>query len=343
MYLRAHLKYSLEALRAGSTEAGAVVLAVGPKDCGKSFLLSHVIVPLLGGRKGKAYRFITGATAFNTELQRAETWIVDDELLSNSYDARRNLANTIKNIAGDTTLRVEGKNKDVLNVPTFTRLFMCLNSGEEDCLPELTDSVMDKIMLFKAHEFEMPEGLPPLPRTRQEKTAFRERLQEELPHFAQELLDLVVPEELMGRRFMVRHYANPDIAEPLIETSPDEELFCLIQDVLFNSKGYMREMDTDRDGDWKGSAAKLKTALMSSDKSKQLEYFCRSALALGTRLASLSAKHPEYVAYKRTKHDRVWVIKERPEEIDIPGDEPQVKPPASDSFERAKRAFGRGR
>lgn len=319
-WLRAHLKYCLESLMEEQIDCGQAVITVGPPDCGKSLFLEQVIVPLLGGRSASAYKFLLRQKGFNAELQRAEVWRIDDEDPVNTYDTRRTLGGSIKKVCGSPNVPCEGKFKDVVELPLYKRLFICINDQDMDCLPDLNASVVDKVLLFKAHKFDMPVGLPPLPGTKEEREKFRNVLAEELPHFAHCLLGWKVPDELRGRRYQVKPYANPELMESIKDTCPDEDLFHLVQTVLFRSKSNLNRTDLDIDvpSVWRGSAAQLKDVLLSSDKEKQLQFFCRSATALGTRLASLAKARPDFVSYERPDGARLWQIRGKEIQVNQP-------------------------
>jgi hypothetical protein len=308
-FLMAHLKVSYESLRDHVIDCGLTPIIVGPQDSGKSLVLKGIINPLLGGREAKAYRFLLGRTAFNADLQRAECWAVDDEEPINTYEARRTLAGAIKNICGTTVVRCEAKQINAANVPLFKRLFMCINESDMDCLPELNNSVLDKLLLLKARSFVMPEGLPPLPATTDEKQAFLQRVRTELPHFIHDLVNWKLPGHLQGRRFQVKAYAHPDLLEPLTDTSPDQELWSLIQEILFHGRVCLENDEQAEVSQWKGDVVTLKSILLASEKRSQVEWFCRTATVLGTRLGMLRQVYPDHVMYPRTATKRFWIIK----------------------------------
>jgi hypothetical protein len=308
-YLMAHLKVCYESLRDQVIDCGLAGVVVGPQDSGKSLLLKGIINPFLGGREATAYRFLLGRTPFNADMQRAECWVVDDEEPINTYEARRTLAGAIKKICGKTLVRCEPKNVNAVDVPVFKRLFMCINESDMDCLPELNSSVLDKLLLLKARSFTMPEGLPPLPMTTKEKQAFIEALRVELPHFIDMLVNWKLPEHLQGRRFQVKAYAHPDLLEPLTDTSPDQEIWSMIQEILFNGRACQENAEQAEVQEWRGDVVTLKNLLLASEKKGQVEWFCRSATALGTRLGMLKQVYPDHVIYDRTPTKRFWVIK----------------------------------
>src|SRR5262249_16156279 len=89
------LKVSLEALYSRRLRPGQVVAIAGERDCGKS-LVQKLITEIFGGRAAKPYRYMSGATDFNSELFGAEHLMIEDEVATVDGRKRRDFGARIK-------------------------------------------------------------------------------------------------------------------------------------------------------------------------------------------------------------------------------------------------------
>lgn len=209
-FFQAKLKCDIEAHRAGIRSGGLALVVVGPTDIGKTLLLK-AIVPLLGGRAADAYDFLAGKTAFNSELMGTEVHYIDDSNPFTDRKARRQFANMIRKAVAAAGVYCHKKGKDGVTLPLYRRVFIFLNHDSMDAMPEMEDSLMDKVMMLQAEKFKMPQGCLLLPSMAEPEkyVNFVKVLEQELPYYLSHLLHLQVRDELKDRRFEVRAFKHP--------------------------------------------------------------------------------------------------------------------------------------
>jgi hypothetical protein len=303
-YFIAWLKLAYESLLAGKRSAGQAVVFAGPIDSCKSFLQSHVITPVLGGRSCHCYKFLSGQTSFNGDLFEAEHLMVEDDVPATNHHARSVIAANIKSVVASEVHSCHAKFKDAVSVPPFWRLTISVNDNTEalGVLPVLDPSLDDKLLLFKAQAFNLP--MPTV--TADEKAAFRGAVHAELPAFIQDLLDYAIPPELSARRFGIRAYHHPDVVAALQQISPEERLLAFIDGVVF-SRGPRLHAVPDPEP-WVGTAAELESFLMRSHLARQVDKVFSFPNACGTLLGRLMKQKPERIEYQRTPTTRQWRI-----------------------------------
>ncbi len=110
------------ALRDGRLSGSTAAFIVGPVGCGKSVLLDHIITPLLGGRKGNAYGYLSGKTNFNDELIGCEVRAIDDGNPFGTLEARKPVCNAIKEGVASGSMWCHPKGVAGFTVPAYRRL-----------------------------------------------------------------------------------------------------------------------------------------------------------------------------------------------------------------------------
>lgn len=303
--LNAWIRRSYLAIRDSniSTAQQALVLA-GAKGAGKS-LCAEIIKRLLGGRGADAHRYMLKNNDFNSDLCEKEILLLDDKSSCSKISERRRLASQLKThtvATGDISLH--GKGRDAVSVSLLWRIIICVNDNAEalTVLPPLDEDVADKMILLKAHTFEIPwdtteDG---------EREKFMSALTAEMPHYLHWLLnDYEMPEEFKDSRYGVASYHHPEIAEKLNRQSPEYHLLEMIDKVLWKNEPF--KPTTEK---WHGTASELKELLMNdfkvkSSASRILEPWEDST---GTYLGRLASKKPNRVVNARTSAKRGWII-----------------------------------
>jgi hypothetical protein len=306
LFLHAQLKMSFEALRNGRKTGSIACVIVGPPDCGKSLFLDHVIVPLLGGRKANAYAFLGGQSNFNDELVKCEVHAIDDGNPFDSFDARKRFGNSIKEAVAAGEYWCHGKGLAALTLPIYRRLFILVNPEDLDLMPELNDSLMDKMSFFKASLFEMPEGCLPLPAWHERGTreAFVAKLEEELPFYIDLLLAWELSSDLKERRFGTIAYKNDDILRQINEMSSVHEKDAVIQNAVFK---YGEGNDDSRTVEMEINEMYECVIRGTKDRARCL---FRSPRSLGSALGQLK-NHPDYsekYTVRRSNGKSFWTI-----------------------------------
>jgi hypothetical protein len=240
------LKIAIESLYSSQARQGQALVLAGPNDCGKSVLQNLIITPILGGRSAKPYQYMSGQTPFNNHLFGAEHQLIEDEIPSTDIRARRNFGTIIKQFTATEEILCHGKNKQALTLAPFWRLTISCNIEPEYLmiLPPLDESLMDKLMLFKAH----PGPMPMRTRTDEERLRFRNAIERELPAFVAFLLNWKLPLAIRSQRYGVREYHHPEIVKAIGELSPEERLKQLIDDAasLFDQGTASTDNDASR-------------------------------------------------------------------------------------------------
>jgi hypothetical protein len=116
-YFYGWLKIAYTALATGKLVPGQMVVFAGPKDCGKSFAQNYIVTPILGGRHAKPYQYMTGQTAFNSELFQGEHLIIADEVPATEYKERIAFGASIKNLVAEPSQRYHAKGVDAFMLP----------------------------------------------------------------------------------------------------------------------------------------------------------------------------------------------------------------------------------
>jgi len=295
-YVLAWLKCALESLEAGAPfRPGQMLCIAGPAGCGKS-LLQSVITELLGGRVAKPYRYMTGETAFNSELFGAEHLAIEDDSASTDIRARRHFGAALKNIVVNETQSFHAKGRAALTLAPFWRISVTLNDEPENLmiLPPLDDSIRDKIFLLQASHATLDiHGDKPGSRAE-----YRQRLSRELPAFVRYLKRMHIPRDLRCARYGVKAWLHPELVESLAALAPETILRTLIDE-----SGLLNE------GPWIGSASELERALRGGTTRAEAErLFCFNT-ACGVYLGRLASKEPKRFTQRRAGDNRrEWVI-----------------------------------
>jgi hypothetical protein len=297
----ANLKICYEALRDDRSQSGQMMVLCGPRDCFKSFVQHEIITPVWGGRSADAARYMMGRTEFNAELCGAEHVFLDDAKPYGNWLSRHDFAENLKGLIVGKVTSLHTKHKMAINVKPRYRVTMSINDDETALrsLPDISESFEDKVHLFQCRGFKLP--MPN--QTATEKAAFEAAVRAELPAFIYRLLEWPIPEEMLGERFGVKHYHNPELLAKVQAMSDESRL-----DELIESADLLT-----MNGVWKGSAIELHSRLTSdSVYGKQAANLLSWNNATGTLLGRLAKSKPE--KYQPNFHKvngkpkRDWII-----------------------------------
>ncbi|MDB4798809.1 DUF5906 domain-containing protein [Verrucomicrobia bacterium] len=302
-YVYGWLKCSLQAIHSLEFTAGQALVIAGERANGKSFFQNHIVTPLLGGRAAKPYRYMSGATDFNSDLTGAEHLIIEDEVPSTRHPARRHFGARIKDIVANESQSCHKKGQDAISVVPFWRLTITLNDEPENLmmLPPIDDSLEDKIMLLKSSRASNLPG-------ESERASYRDRIYRELPCFVDFLLnEFQIPQELKcpHGRYGVTHFHHPDILNAIQELSPESKLHDILQSVLFTSPV---------ENKWEGRALDLERKLRDSGQGYESSKILTFPNACGTYLGKLKKKYEGKELYtRRIIHGTTyWTIRGQP-------------------------------
>ncbi|MDA7633552.1 DUF5906 domain-containing protein [bacterium] len=298
-YVYGWLKCSLQALHSQEFTAGQALAIAGERANGKSFFQNYIATPLLGGRSAKPYRYMSGATNFNSDLTGAEHLMIEDEVPSTNYAARRCFGEKIKEVVANESQSCHKKGQDAFSVDPFWRLTITLNDEPENLmmLPPIVSSITDKIMLLKSSR---ASNLP----SESERAEFRAKISKELPAFVHFLLnEYQIPDKLKcpHGRYGVTHFHHLDILNALQELSPEAKLHDIIRSVLFVSP-------VDRT--WEGKAIDLERKLLESSHSHEASKILTWGNACGTYLGRLKRKYEDIYSKRTVNGTAHWTIRE---------------------------------
>jgi hypothetical protein len=298
-YLYGWLKVAFEALSARRLRPGQLLVLAGVHDCGKS-LLQNLITLMFGGRAAKPYQFMSGLTPFNSDLFEAEHLMIEDEQASYDIRSRRNFGAQLKNITATEWQRCHAKNRVAISLAPFWRLSMSVNDEPENLmvLPPIDDSIEDKLIILRA--FKSPMPMPTA--TLEQRGAFWQKLEGEVPAFLDYLTRWEIPIKLRSERFGITHFHHPEILQAIDNLAPEFRLLRLIDEWLFEAY--------ENGATWEGSAEQLERELCA-DNSKcrhEARKLFTFNTACGVYLSRLAKKHPERFGYSRSANARTWKI-----------------------------------
>jgi hypothetical protein len=182
-------------------------------------------------------------SSFNGNLFGSEHLAIEDEEPKTNIVARRNFGTKIKEFTAIDDQNCHKKFRDGITLPVFWRLTISVNDENENLLvlPPLDDSLIDKLIIFKARQRAMPMQTA----STADRTKFRNTLLAELPAYVHFLLNTwLIETELVSQRYGITHYQNPEILLRLGELTPETRLLQLIDEEIFR-----RATTTE----WKGS------------------------------------------------------------------------------------------
>ena len=294
-YLYGWLKVALKTLEKGEGYPGQAMVIAGGKGCGKS-LMQNLITEMFGGRSAKPYQYMTGATNFNGDLFGAEHLMVEDEVATPDLRVRRKFGSEIKQMTVNQTNRYHPKGKQAIVLRPIWRLSITLND-EPECLmvlPPIDDSLVDKIILLRAHRQDLPTE------TEAQRKKFWEDLTGELPAFMHWLEQMEIPTHMASSRFGVSHFHHPELIQAIQQLSPEMKLWGMIEGTVLKDRS-----------EWTGTALELETFLCgdSSPVSGEARKLLGFYTACGTYLARLHGIMPKEVEQTRTSNRRDWVLR----------------------------------
>lgn len=170
---------------------GQNIFIAGGAGVGKTLMNRTIIGGLMGGHADAA-RFMVGDGGFNSSLFQSAVWSVDDETISDSEAAHRRFSSYIKLAAANQSFRYSKKFEHDLVIPWQGRVVVTLNLDDASSrsLPALDGTILDKVSFFRGvaePKFRFPD-----------RDVIIRLVREELPHFAQWLVNWETPEHLLG-------------------------------------------------------------------------------------------------------------------------------------------------
>lgn len=234
------------AMLEGKRRPGQALVLAGPIACGKTQIIKQVIVPTMGGRHSKPYKYLSGKTGFNAELIGAEVLVIDDEAASTRIENRRALGDGIKTSLFASSVRIEGKFKAGFNFDPLWRIVIAVNDQPEALmvLPPLSHDLSDKLMILKCWKaLELSDD---------DFEIWQATIAAELPAFLHYVEAFEIRPENADGRCGVKSFYHPDVVDAISELSPEHQLRTMIE-ALESSGGISLP--------WDGTSAALKAIL----------------------------------------------------------------------------------
>jgi hypothetical protein len=266
-----------------------------------------VIGPLVGG-SAEAQDVLLGNDNFGSELFESPLWTVDDAIFTTQLRTHKRFTEAIKKMAANRTHRCNEKFRVATKVEWQGRIVVTCNRDEESirALPDLSGSILDKLMLFRTSdkvnvEFKVQEEMAKI-------------LKEELPHFAQYLLDWETPEHCKGDvRFGIRSYHEKSLVTTAEQSSHTAGFFEVLDDWK-NTYFGMLEKKAEY---WEGSAFQLHKAICADPsaaaalKGYDVNYVARQLTALKNKGHAIDCveneKSDAIRRWRIYKHDRTEI------------------------------------
>jgi hypothetical protein len=144
-----------------------------------------------------------------------------------------------------------------------------VNDEPEDLetLPPMTDSLLDKILLFRCY----PVALPMPAETPQEKFALATAIAKEMPAYVYYLRDeLEIPEDIKvkekGMRYGFNVFQDPVILERIEGTSPGSQLLEMLEQTYLKKGAFVSKAETKPQWIGMGSASEVFCVLTDGER-----------------------------------------------------------------------------
>lgn len=288
--------FYINALRQ-TPKPGQNIFIAGGAGVGKTLTNRMIIGGLMGGHADAA-RFMVGDGGFNSSLFHSAVWSVDDETITDSESAHRRFSSYIKLAAANQSFSYRKKFEHDLVIPWQGRVIVTLNLDDASSrsLPALDGTILDKVSFFRGvaePKFRFPD-----------RDVIVRLVRDEMPHFAQWLVNWETPEHLVGEaRYGVKAFHEPSLINRAHQSSKAAPFKEIVVDFLVKWFG-----DNPKAAEYRGSVTQLMRALHSDPlndavmRSLKLEQ-CNRYLETLSKEGVLSCK-----SENGDRKTRVWVF-----------------------------------
>lgn len=294
--------------------SGHNIFIAGDQNTGKTLLSRRIIGGLMNGSV-EATDFLMGADKFGSELFDSAVWTIDDGTAAADRSGHKRFSDAVKRMAANPTHRYHAKFRVPLMVQWQGRVIVTCNRDEESIqmLPDLSLTLLDKIMLFRAAD----KAAVRFP----EQAEMDRILERELPWFARFLLDYVTPEHLVSpdTRFGVRCHHD----ESLVIVANQSSRSAVLTEVLMDWKDDYFEGNKGCHK-WEGTAYQLHKAILMNPASAQATKSMTSE-SLARGLVTLKTKGDKTIECRQDGPVRVFTIHRENSEQPKETPEPAVK------------------
>src|SRR5438132_4097980 len=219
----------------GQPRSGHAIIIAGGTNMGKTLLSRQIVDATMGGFTD-AGSFHLGKTEFNKEAAECAVWAVDDNRGGATWAKHDEFSNALKRFVANPQIPYHSKFQDATTVTWRGRIVVTCNLDAQSLsiLPEMDDSIKEKLMLFKCGDW------------RPSFVNVEAVIAQELPFFLRWLLVWTPKKPLKtNERFGIDSWHHPDLLCKSFEDSPaglrSEMLPCAIKHNCVND-----EKDTER-------------------------------------------------------------------------------------------------
>lgn len=298
----------------------SVFLAGGP-SVGKTMLSRGILAGLMNGF-ADAGDYLLGKDGFGSELFDNGLWCVDDSEGTVSAAHHRKFSEIVKRMSANNTFRWHAKFRVPMMVQWCGRVLVTLNRDEESVrlIPDLSITILDKTMLFKAKEkhdtFRFPRG---------GAEAVSAILDRELPAFARWLLDYRIPEELINDRdprFVIKPYHDPDLVNTALQSSTVNAFAEILHEWKRN------HFETEKGDSWEGTTFQLHK-LLHADPTATAALRTYSLDSVQRALSALKNRGDASLSCRDVNGMRLWRVSRGGGQETVPETKPMENAPGS--------------
>jgi len=301
-YLLSWMKRFWLAALDGKQALGQLLVVAGGIDAGKTLFAMKVLGPMMGGYDD-ATKFMVENSEFNKFTIHRPVWGIDDAESPGSEMAHKKFTERLKRLVANGQCPYRAMYSDGVTVKWKGRVWLSCNldTAAREILPNLSASVLDKALLFKAND--RPKGFFP--------PDIEQVLERELPFFLNWLYHVhqihpaTVP---LSHRFGVAPFHHHEIMSQVRQMAPEQGLADLIK---LWAREYV-EANPECGGVWEGTPAALAVSMQSCVNLQ------RSApsnpVTMGRYLKALLEANHWRLSWNNTKNQNKYTILLGPEQ-----------------------------
>ena len=234
--------------------SGHGVFLAGGVGVGKTLCSQEIFGVALGGSV-EAAAYLTGQTAFNSELFNFILWRIDDGSIAADLAKHRIYSERVKQITANPAHHINTKFRVAGMTQWQGRLFVTLNLDADSLrmIPNVDMSMLEKVMLFKT----LPKSI-----VFPEEGLLKRNIAIELPHFLRWIIDWTPPShcfEGAESRFGLVPYHHPDLLASAVQSSDISSFAELVQQWM---KQYFDAQPLDV-LKWEGTVTQLRMEMLT--------------------------------------------------------------------------------
>jgi hypothetical protein len=250
------MKYFYEGGLKQDPQPGHIMIIAGAKGVGKTFLTQCIMSPLFGGHASAA-AYMLQNNKWTADLADMPLQVVDDEI-SEGHDHRylANFTAKLKTFAATGEIVYAEKFGAERTIPFPARVVLLTNIDPHSlsrCLPDMTMSMRDKVMLILTTDKEFPLFTT-------DRNANMAKAASELPILARWLLEWQYPESVRepgkSYRFGLRYYHHPELLAASNQQGGDLIVWNLICRTML-AAAENRKQGASEPSTWTGDIIKL--------------------------------------------------------------------------------------